>query len=118
MVVTRPHALATILAASVITGCSTQPVSAPAGRALTHSVSAKIDTAITAALRTAKAPGAMVGVWAPEGDYLKAFGKADTAAGIPMRTDFYSRAGSVTKMFTAMVKAITTVLTPDHVYDV
>ena len=62
---------------------------------------AKLDEAITAALSAAGTPGVMVGVWSPQGDYVKAFGVADTATGAPMRADFYSRIGSVTKTFTA-----------------
>jgi D-alanyl-D-alanine carboxypeptidase len=50
---------------------------------------------------SAKIPGAIVGVWSPDGDYVKAFGVADTATGSPMKTDFYHRIGSVTKTFTA-----------------
>ena len=62
---------------------------------------AKLDEAITAALSAAGTPGVMVGVWSPQGDYVKAFGVADTATGAQMRDDFYSRIGSVTKTFTA-----------------
>lgn len=45
-------------------------------------------------------PGAIVGVWGPDGDYVKAFGVADKSTGAPMETDFYHRIGSVTKTFT------------------
>ena len=45
-------------------------------------------------------PGAIVGVWAPEGRYIRSFGVADTATDTPMKTDFFSRIGSVTKTFT------------------
>jgi D-alanyl-D-alanine carboxypeptidase len=60
-----------------------------------------LDAAITGAMDSAKIPGAIVGVWSPDGDYVKAFGVADTATGSPMKTDFYHRIGSVTKTFTA-----------------
>ena len=51
-------------------------------------------------MKTAAIPGAIVGVWGPDGDYVKAFGLADKATGAPMATDFYQRIGSVTKTFT------------------
>lgn len=60
-----------------------------------------LDTAITGAMDAGRIPGAIVGVWSPDGDYVKAFGVADTATGTPMKTDFYHRIGSVTKTFTA-----------------
>ena len=60
-----------------------------------------LDTAITGAMTSGRIPGAIVGVWSPDGDYVKAFGVADTATGTPMKTDFYHRIGSVTKTFTA-----------------
>lgn len=61
----------------------------------------RLDTAIPDAMSAARAPGALIGIWAPDGEYVKAFGVADTVTGIPMKTDFYSRIGSVTKTFTA-----------------
>ena len=102
MAVRRRLAIAAVVAVSaLIAGCAKEPASAPPSRALSSAVSAELDTAISAALRAAKAPGVLVGVWSPEGDYVKAFGEANTASGIPMKADFYSRIGSVTKTFTA-----------------
>jgi D-alanyl-D-alanine carboxypeptidase len=77
-------------------GCAGSPVrqSDPAGFD-------RLDAAVTEAMREAKIPGALVGIWSPDGDYVKAFGVADTSTGTPMKTDFYSRIGSVTKTFTA-----------------
>jgi D-alanyl-D-alanine carboxypeptidase len=60
-----------------------------------------LDTVITEAMEAAEIPGAIVGVWSPERDYVRAFGVADTATGTPMKADFYHRIGSVTKTFTA-----------------
>lgn len=60
-----------------------------------------IDAAVTSAMASADVPGALVAVWSPQLDYVKAFGVADTATGRPMHADFYSRIGSVTKTFTA-----------------
>lgn len=71
----------------------------PTGRALEPAAAHRLDSALTGAMETAGIPGAIVGVWSPEGEYVKAFGVADTAAGTPMKTDFFSRIGSVTKTF-------------------
>lgn len=60
-----------------------------------------LDAAITRVMSESGIPGVIVGIWSPEGDYVKAFGVADTATGAPTRTDDYSRIGSVTKTFTA-----------------
>ncbi len=51
-------------------------------------------------MSAAAVPGAIVGIWGPDGDYVRAFGVADKATQAPMRADFYSRIGSVTKTFT------------------
>lgn len=62
---------------------------------------AKLDAAITAAMEKDGIPGVTVGLWMPgRGDYVKSFGVADTGSGTPMKTDLYTRIGSVTKTFT------------------
>jgi D-alanyl-D-alanine carboxypeptidase len=62
---------------------------------------AKLTASIEKALKTADAPGAIVGVWQHgRAPYTKAFGVRDTKTKRPMRTSFYSRIGSVTKTFT------------------
>ena len=63
-------------------------------------IAQRLDAAIEQAVKAVKVPGAIVGVWGPEGRYIRAFGVADKATGTPMKTDFYSRIGSVTKTFT------------------
>ncbi|MBP1160678.1 serine hydrolase [Rhodococcus sp. PvR099] len=75
--------------------------SAPAGVQMDQATTAKLDSAIAEAVRKTGVPGAIVGVWGPNGSYVRATGTADTATGAPMKTDFYSRIGSVTKTFTA-----------------
>ncbi|AOW95136.1 serine hydrolase [Rhodococcus sp. WMMA185] len=59
-----------------------------------------VDDAIENVMATASIPGAIVGVWGPDGDYVRAFGVADKTLNTPMKTDFHSRIGSVTKTFT------------------
>ena len=51
-------------------------------------------------MTTTSVPGVIVGIWSPQGSYIRAFGVADKATGAPMKADFYSRIGSVTKTFT------------------
>ncbi len=60
----------------------------------------RLDAAIDTAVSTASIPGAIVGIWGPDGRYVRAVGVADKATGAPMEPDFYSRIGSVTKTFT------------------
>ncbi|MFC9550802.1 serine hydrolase domain-containing protein [Rhodococcus sp. NPDC056960] len=63
-------------------------------------VAARLDEAIQKAMSMASIPGAIVGVWGPDGNYVKAFGVSDKTSGAPMETDFFHRIGSVTKTFT------------------
>jgi D-alanyl-D-alanine carboxypeptidase len=60
----------------------------------------ELDTAIENAMNEASIPGAIVGIWAPDGEYVKTFGVADEATGAPMELDFYHRIGSISKTFT------------------
>jgi D-alanyl-D-alanine carboxypeptidase len=60
----------------------------------------RLDAAVNQAMTAAGVPGAIVGIWGPDGDYVRAFGVADKSNRAPMKTDFYSRIGSVTKTFT------------------
>ena len=68
----------------------------PIADALAH----RLDTAVHQAMTATGVPGAIVGIWGPDGDYVRAFGVADKTARTPMKSDFYSRIGSVTKTFT------------------
>ncbi|MEU9088030.1 serine hydrolase domain-containing protein [Streptomyces sp. NPDC048357] len=73
----------------------------PVGQDLDPATVARLDAAITAAMKKDGIPGVTVGLWMPgRGDYVKSFGLADTASGTPMKTDLHTRVGSVTKTFT------------------
>jgi D-alanyl-D-alanine carboxypeptidase len=76
------------------------PARAQPGPALDAATAQRLDAAIDQAMTGASVPGAIVGIWGPQGSYVRAFGVADKATGAPMRPDFYSRIGSVTKTFT------------------
>ena len=60
----------------------------------------RLDTAVNQAMTTAAIPGAIIGIWGPDGSYVRGFGVADKTTREQMKTDFYSRIGSVTKTFT------------------
>jgi D-alanyl-D-alanine carboxypeptidase len=109
----RRRALLVITAAMLaVAGCaepsdSTSPATttpaatdtAPA-KELDPAVAQRLDAAINDTMKTANVPGVIVGLWAPDGQYVRAFGVADKATGAPMKPDFYHRIGSVTKTFT------------------
>jgi len=79
---------------------SAGPASAEPSLALDTATAQRLDAAIEQAMRTTSVPGAIVGIWSPDGTYVRAFGVADKATGAPMKPDFFSRIGSVTKTFT------------------
>lgn len=60
----------------------------------------RLDEAIKDTIGTALLPGAIVGVWGPDGAYERAFGVADKATHASLETNFYHRIGSLTKTFT------------------
>jgi len=61
---------------------------------------ARIDAAINQAMTDLSIPGAIVGIWGPDGEYVRTFGVADKATKAPMQLDDYIRIGSITKTFT------------------
>ena len=85
-----------VAAALLVTTASVAPAAAePAD------LPQRLDAAIEARLAQMGAPGAIVSLSMPgEVDYVKAFGVANTATGVPMMPDFHWRIGSVTKTFT------------------
>ena len=105
-----PLAVALLIAAS---GCGEESASeqasptasptsssAEAAQEVDAGIAQRLDAAINQAMTAVNVPGAIVGVWSPEGRYIRSFGVADTATDTPMKTDFFSRIGSVTKTFT------------------
>lgn len=90
--------VAMVFATALIAGCA---LPAQQHHRMDAGMTNTLDAAIGTAMTESEIPGAVVGIWSPEGEYVKAFGKADTGSGAPMNTDFYSRIGSVTKTFTA-----------------
>ena len=76
------------------------PASSEAAKPLNDALAQRLDAAINQAMTAAGVPGAIIGIWGPDGNYVRAFGVADKTTRAPMKTDFYSRIGSVTKTFT------------------
>jgi D-alanyl-D-alanine carboxypeptidase len=107
VVALRRCGLAAVAAAvMLISGCgedstsqSTSSSATPAGQ-LDAGVAQRLDDAIDKAMDQSGVPGAIIGIWGPDGDYVKTFGVADQAGGEPMQTDFFHRIGSQTKTFT------------------
>lgn len=79
---------------------SAPPASSATAKSVDDALAQRLDAAIKQAMTTTGVPGAIVGIWGPDGDYVRAFGVADKSTRAPMKTDFYSRIGSVTKTFT------------------
>ena len=79
---------------------ATSSSAAPAEQ-MSDAVAQRLDAAINQAMAAVNIPGAIVGVWGPDGSYVRTFGVADKATRAPMKADFYHRIGSQTKTFTA-----------------
>ncbi|MDI2124819.1 serine hydrolase domain-containing protein [Yinghuangia seranimata] len=83
------------LAALLPTALPTQAGAAPRGLA------DRLDAAVRQTMAEAGIPGVVVGLWRPgHRDYVRSFGVADTATGLPVDEDMYFRIGSETKTFT------------------
>ena len=61
----------------------------------------RLEAALDKAMAASGTPGAIAGVWKGDFAWTRAKGLADVAAGIPMKTSYVWRIGSVTKTFTA-----------------
>jgi D-alanyl-D-alanine carboxypeptidase len=110
---TRSTVFAAIAVLLLAAGCADEPTTQPSPTAppaspsadpakpMSDAVAQRLDTAVNQAMTAVNVPGAIIGVWGPDGSYVRAFGVADKATGAPMKTDFYHRIGSQTKTFTA-----------------
>jgi D-alanyl-D-alanine carboxypeptidase len=97
----------TAVAASLmlLVGCAHAPAPTPSGappaaKGIDAGVARRLDAAVTDAMNANGVPGAIVGLWGPDGQYVKAFGVADRASGESMNVDMFHRIGSLTKTFT------------------
>ena len=81
----------------VVTSCST---STPT---LSQETQDGLEAAVDEALSESGAPGAIAGVWTPEGDWVVAKGEANIETVEPMNTSDIFRIGSITKTFVATV---------------
>jgi D-alanyl-D-alanine carboxypeptidase len=78
----------------------TAPSSSEAAKPMDDALAHRLDAAVNQAMTAAGVPGSIIGIWGPDGSYVRAFGVADKSTRDPMKTDFYTRIGSVTKTFT------------------
>jgi D-alanyl-D-alanine carboxypeptidase len=96
--------LCSAMVAGAVISCSTdKSIDNPTSttdKVMDSAITGQLDSIIDAAVNSTGIPGAMVGIWGPDGNYVKVAGVADTATKAPMETDFYHRIGSVTKTFT------------------
>ncbi|MFD9681592.1 serine hydrolase domain-containing protein [Rhodococcus sp. NPDC059969] len=96
--------LCSAMVAGAVISCSTDKSTdnptATSEKVMDSAVTDQLDAIIDAAVDSTGIPGAMVGIWGPDGNYVKVAGVSDTATKAPMETDFYHRIGSVTKTFT------------------
>jgi D-alanyl-D-alanine carboxypeptidase len=84
----------------VLIGTGAACGSSSSSKSLSSSTTAQLDQAIPQAMRQEGIPGAIVAVWSRSGNYVRAFGVADTATGSPMQKSFSHSIGSITKTFT------------------
>ncbi len=97
---------ACMLLALTVGGCKSgrEIAKPPAPSSFPPQQQAQFRTIVTTALQEGRIPGAIVGIWsADKGNWVEAFGVADTATGDAMTTDHQVRIGSITKSFTATV---------------
>src|SRR4051812_25425299 len=105
--------LAAVAASALLmAACAAEPMSSPASSGtppaptsadaneIDAAVATSLDAAINDTMKAVNVPGVIVGLWGPDGQYVRAFGVADKATDAPMKSDFYHRIGSVTKTFT------------------
>jgi len=85
------------LALVLVTSCGT---TAPT---LSEETQDELQAAVDETLSASGAPGAIVGVWTPQGDWVVAEGEANIDTGEPMLTTDIFRIGSITKTFVATV---------------
>ncbi|MFE0192025.1 serine hydrolase domain-containing protein [Streptomyces sp. NPDC059008] len=76
------------------------PASPDEVRDITPGVTRQLDTVVQRIMREAKIPGVTVGLWTPDGNYVRSFGLANPSNGQAMAPDLHMRIGSVTKTFT------------------
>ncbi len=81
-------------------GATSSPPSAESTQDIDVGTAQRLDAVINQAMSAASIPGAIIGVWGPDGRYIRTFGVADKATGVPMNVGMYSRIGSETKTFT------------------
>uniref|UniRef100_UPI0021F31649 serine hydrolase domain-containing protein n=2 Tax=Mycobacteriaceae TaxID=1762 RepID=UPI0021F31649 len=102
----RCRLLAVVAVLVLVAGCGqdstsqSTSTSARADNGLDAGVVQRLNDTINKTMDETSIPGAIVGIWGPDGDFVQTFGVADQAGGEPMKTDFYHRIGSQTKTFT------------------
>jgi D-alanyl-D-alanine carboxypeptidase len=88
--------------ASSSTTASTTPVGtdSPSGGELDAATVEALDALVAEFQEVNQTPGALIGVWSPEGTYLSATGVSDIATDAPLEPDMQFKIASQTKSFT------------------
>jgi len=87
----------------IIISCNAESLVEPDGKQFTQEIMTKLDNAFNEAMKKYEIPGAIVGIWSPDGNYLKAKGFSDLATNELMKVENHFRIGSVTKTFTGTI---------------
>src|SRR5690348_8300910 len=64
-------------APTAATSATSAATPAPAPARLPATVTDRLDAAVAETMKTADIPGALLGIWSPQGSYVKAYGVAD-----------------------------------------
>jgi D-alanyl-D-alanine carboxypeptidase len=80
--------------------CSSSTKSSSTSTTFSASATAQLNQAIPQAMSQYNIPGAIVGLWSRNGNYVRTFGVSDTTTKSPMQQGFHMRIGSITKSFT------------------
>lgn len=95
----------TLIALIVLLGCTATGLSScgSGSPALSAATQQKMRSVVEGVMRTTGAPGAVVGVWTPEGDWTLARGKADLSTGRAIELEDMVSVGSITDTFVSTV---------------
>ncbi len=66
-----------------------------------EATTARVDDVVDRFVETNRTPGALIGVWSPQGTYVAARGVSDVSTGAPLEPDMQFKIASQTKSFTA-----------------
>ena len=99
--VSRWRVLVVAVLASATALAASGPASGESSGRLAGPTRAKVDEVVRQFKDTNQTPGALVGIWSPQGNFVAARGVSDLATGAPLEPDMQFKIASQTKAFTA-----------------